>query len=71
MYKEDEKQWILYEILREILPLVGSCPKLQSRIYTKSDICKFAVPKLGQRLGNSDVDNASWDCFGGRAFCVP
>ena len=31
---------------------------------------QFAIPKLCQRPGNRDVDNASWDCFGGRTFCL-
>ena len=37
-------------------------------LYINSDL--LAISELRKRPGSSDVDNASQDCLGGRAFCL-
>ena len=38
--------------------------------YAVAQYLDAKVSELRKRPGNSDVGNASRDCFGGRAFCL-
>ena len=42
----------------------------QTRAEGISSSVVLATSELRKRPGNSDVDNASRDCFWGRAFCL-
>ena len=49
---------------------LGTRLKLMSHIVLHILVPILATSELRKRPGKSEVDNASWDCFRGRAFCL-